>query len=278
MVKIGKINNLRIIKTVEFGAYLDGGEFGEILMPRKYVPEDAKEGDEVEVFVYCDSEDRVVATTERPLIEVGEFGMLKAIETTKFGAFMDWGLLKDLLVPFREQQASIKKGDRCIVYAYFDKESGRIVGSTKLNKFVGNKIPKYEVGDAVDLLAVQKTDLGMKMIVDNLFWGIVYNNDLFDPVLPGDRLQGFVKNVREDGKIDVTLRETTGDRVFALVDRITAYLNANGGRMDLTDSSQPSEIKEIFQCSKKDFKKALGFLYKRGRISINDDSVTLSRH
>ena len=147
MVKIGKNNNLKVVKTVDFGVYLDGGEYGEILMPQKYVPENISEGDEVDVFVYFDSEDRIVATTERPLIEVGEFGLLTAVSTTKFGAFMDWGLLKDLLVPFREQYKPIRVGDRYIVYAYFDNESKRIVGSTKLNKFLGNKIPKYEIGE-----------------------------------------------------------------------------------------------------------------------------------
>lgn len=275
MVKIGKNNNLKVVKTVDFGVYLDGGEYGEILMPQKYVPENISEGDEVDVFVYFDSEDRIVATTERPLIEVGEFGLLTAVSTTKFGAFMDWGLLKDLLVPFREQYKPIRVGDRYIVYAYFDNESKRIVGSTKLNKFLGNKIPKYELGESVELLVADKTDLGVKVIVDNMFWGMIFNNDLFDPVRYGDRMQGFVKNVRDDGKIDVTIRSKGGDRVFSLVDRITVYLKDNGGRMYLTDSSDPSEIKSIFQCSKKDFKKALGFLYKHRRIDINSDSVTL---
>lgn len=276
MLRIGKFNNLRVVKTVDFGVYLDGGEYGEILMPRKYVPEGLADGGEVEAFVYFDSEDRIIATTERPLIEVGEFGMLTAVSSTRFGTFMDWGLLKDLLVPFREQQTPIKVGDKCVVYAYFDHESKRIVGSTKLNKYVGNKIPKYNVNDTVDLLAVQKTDLGFKVIVDNLFWGLIYNNDLFDPIYPGDRLQGYVKNIRDDGKVDVTIRGS-GDRVFSLVDRISGYLSDNGGKMPLTDSSSPEDIKEVFQCSKKDFKKALGFLYKRGRIDINDDSVCLRR-
>ena len=175
-------------------------------MPQKYVPENISEGDEVDVFVYFDSEDRIVATTERPLIEVGEFGLLTAVSTTKFGAFMDWGLLKDLLVPFREQYKPIRVGERYIVYAYFDNESKRIVGSTKLNKFLGNKIPKYEIGESVELLVADKTDLGVKVIVDNMFWGMIFNNDLFDPVRYGDRMQGFVKNVRDDGKIDVTIR------------------------------------------------------------------------
>ena len=277
MVKIGKNNTLRVVKIVDFGVYLDGGEYGEILMPKKYVPDNVAEGEEVEAFVYFDSDDRIVATTERPLIEVGEFGLLTAVSIAKFGAFMDWGLVKDLLVPLSEQQAPIRKGDKCIVYAYFDRVSKRIVGSTKLNKYLGNKIPKYEEGETVDLLAVQETDLGFKVIVDNLYWGLIYHNDLFDPVQPGDRFAGYVKAVRDDGKIDVTIRGKGGDRVFALVDRISGYLADNGGRMPLTDSSAPEDIKAVFQCSKKDFKKALGFLYKRGRIDINENSVVLKK-
>lgn len=276
MIKIGKTNNLKVVKKVDFGLYLDGGESGEILLPKRYVDESMEVGDELDVFIYCDSEDRLVATTEKPLIEVGEFGLLKAVEVNRVGAFMEWGLQKDLLVPFREQSQEIRVGGSYVVYAFLDNATKRIVGSTKLNKYVGNRIPRYSEGDTVDILAVHKTDLGYKVIVDNLFWGMIYNNDLFDPLSPGDRIPVYVKTVREDGKIDVTLRERGGERVFQLANRIMGYLREAGGGMTLSDSSSPDEIKAVFQCSKKDFKKALGYLYKKGKILIADGGVTLS--
>ncbi len=276
MIKIGKTNNLKVVKKVDFGLYLDGGESGEILLPKRYVDESMEVGDELDVFIYCDSEDRLVATTEKPLIEVGEFGLLKAVEVNRVGAFMEWGLQKDLLVPFREQSQEIRVGGSYVVYAFLDNATKRIVGSTKLNKYVGNRIPRYSEGDTVDILAVHKTDLGYKVIVDNLFWGMIYNNDLFDPLSPGDRIPAYVKTVREDGKIDVTLRERGGERVFQLANRIMGYLRDAGGEMALSDSSSPEEIKAVFQCSKKDFKKALGYLYKKGKILIADGGVTLS--
>lgn len=276
MIKIGKTNNLKVVKKVDFGLYLDGGESGEILLPKRYVDESMEVGDELDVFIYCDSEDRLVATTEKPLIEVGEFGLLKAVEVNRVGAFMEWGLQKDLLVPFREQSQEIRVGGSYVVYAFLDNATKRIVGSTKLNKYVGNRIPHYSEGDTVDILAVHKTDLGYKVIVDNLFWGMIYNNDLFDPLSPGNRIPAYVKTVREDGKIDVTLRERGGERVFQLANRIMGYLRDAGGEMALSDSSSPEEIKAVFQCSKKDFKKALGYLYKKGKILIADGGVTLS--
>ncbi len=276
MIKIGKTNNLKVVKKVDFGLYLDGGESGEILLPKRYVDDSMNVGDELSVFIYCDSEDRLVATTEKPLIEVGEFGLLKAVEVNRVGAFMEWGLQKDLLVPFREQSQEIRVGGSYVVYAFLDNATKRIVGSTKLNKYVGNRIPRYSEGDTVDILAVHKTDLGYKVIVDNLFWGMIYNNDLFDPLSPGDRIPAYVKTVRDDGKIDVTLRERGGERVFQLANRIMGYLHDAGGEMTLSDSSSPDEIKAVFQCSKKDFKKALGYLYKKGKILIADGGVTLS--
>lgn len=275
MIKIGKNNILKVVKRVDFGLYLDGGEFGEILMPQKYVAEGTEVGDEVEVFIYCDSEDRLVATTERPFVYVGEFGLLKVVSVSGIGAFMEWGVMKDLLVPFREQAERIEEGKSYIVYAYLDNTTKRIVGSTKLNKFLGNRIPRYAAGEQVDVLIVKRTDLGYKVIVDNLFWGMIYFNDLFDPVSVGDRLPAYVKLVREDGKIDVTLREYGGERVFQLAYRIVGYLRDNGDRMTICDTSSPEEIKAVFQCSKKDFKKALGYLYKKGQVRVSDKEVAL---
>lgn len=278
MIKIGNYNELEVVKKVDFGFYLDGEEYGEILMPQKYAPEELKIGDMQRVFIYRDSGGRLVATTERPFLEVGEVGLLRAKSVGTVGAFMDWGVLKDLLVPFREQAVDIEEGRDYIVYVYLDNETKRIVGSTKLNKYIGNKAPRCEEGDEVEIVVVKRTDLGFKVVVDNLFWGMVYNNDVFDPIRVGDRLSAYVKHVREDGKIDVTLRGRGGDRVFQLSRRIVGYLKDNGGRMNVTDSSSPEEIKSLFQCSKKDFKKALGLLYKKGRVSLSDDVVSLDAH
>ncbi len=277
MIKIGKTNNLSVVKIVDFGVYLDGKELGEILLPQRYVSDGTKEGDEIEVFLYKDSEDRLIATTERPIIEVGEFGMLKAVAVNKVGAFMDWGLMKDLLVPFSEQRSDIRVGEEHIVYAYIDNATQRIAGSTKLNKFLGNKIPKYAEGDTVEVLVAQRTDLGYKVIVDNLHWGLVYNNDVFDPLRIGDRMPAYVKLVRDDGKIDITLRERGGERVFQLGRRIMGYLEDNDGAMPYCDSSNPDDIKQVFQCSKKDFKKALGYLLKHGRINIGEQGVRMRK-
>lgn len=275
MIKIGNYNELEVVKKVDFGFYLDGEEYGEILMPQKYAPEDLKTGDKIRVFLYRDSEDRLVATTERPLLEVGEVGLLRAKSVVGIGAFMDWGVMKDLLVPFREQAVAIEEGRDYVVYVYLDNVTKRIVGSTKLNKYIGNRIPRYEVGDEVCAVVVKRTDLGYKVVVDNLFWGMIYNNDVFDPIRVGDRLSAHVKYVREDGKIDLSLRGRGGDRVFQLSRRIFGFLKDNDGTMRITDSSSPEEIKSVFQCSKKDFKKALGLLYKKGRVLLADGVVTL---
>ena len=277
MIKIGKINNLKVVKRVDFGLYLDGEENGEILLPVRYVPEDAEIGDCLDVFIYRDSEGRLIATTDRPLIQVGEFAMLRTVSVNRVGAFMEMGVMKDLLVPFREQRSPMEEGKYYIVYAYIDNATKRIVGSTKLNKFVGNKIPKYTIGDQVKMIDVEKTDLGYKVIVDNLFWGMVYNNDIFDQIRPGDELYGYVKQVREDGKIDVTFRESGGERVFQLAKRIQGYLYDKAGKMKLCDKSHPDDIKMVFQCSKKDFKKALGYLLKNGTINITDNGVYLTK-
>ncbi len=277
MIKIGNYNELKVVKKVDFGFYVDGEEYGEILMPMKYAPEELSVGDSVKVFLYRDSEDRLVATTEHPFAEVGEVALLQAKSVGKIGAFMDWGVMKDLLVPFREQAEDIVEGRGYVTYVYLDNVTKRIVGSTKLNKYIGNKIPRYEAGEEVEVVVVKRTDLGYKVVVDNLFWGMIFNNDIFDDIRVGDRLPAYVKLVRDDGKIDLTLRAFGGSRVFQLAKMIVGYLNDVGGRMSITDSSSPDDIKCTFHCSKKDFKKALGLLYKRGQVTLNENSVSLKK-
>ena len=277
MIQLGKVNRLQIVKFVDFGLYLDGGEGVEILLPRRYVTDEMKEGDEIDVFVYADSEDRLVATTETPKAMVGEFAFLQVAAVNNVGAFMDWGLMKDLLVPFREQKVRMEKGRYYVVYIYVDDNSKRIVASAKLDKFLDNKIPQYEPNDEVEIIVTKKTDLGYKVIVDNLFWGMIYHNEIFKDINIGEVHRAYVKNIRDDQKIDVILTSNKGkDRVDTVADEILDFLKINNGFMKFNDSSSPEEIKKQFKCSKKDFKKSIGLLFKKGIVTINDDGVKLN--
>lgn len=277
MIQLGKVNRLQIVKFVDFGLYLDGGEGVEILLPRRYVTDEMKEGDEIDVFVYADSEDRLVATTETPKAMVGEFAFLQVAAVNNVGAFMDWGLMKDLLVPFREQKVRMEKGRYYVVYIYVDDNSKRIVASAKLDKFLDNKIPQYEPNDEVEIIVTKKTDLGYKVIVDNLFWGMIYHNEIFKDINIGEVHKAYVKNIRDDQKIDVILTSNKGkDRVDTVADEILDFLKINNGFMKFNDSSSPEEIKKQFKCSKKDFKKSIGLLFKKGIVTITDDGVKLN--
>lgn len=277
MIQLGKVNRLQIVKFVDFGLYLDGGEGVEILLPRRYVTDEMKEGDEIDVFVYADSEDRLVATTETPKAMVGEFAFLQVAAVNNVGAFMDWGLMKDLLVPFREQKVRMEKGRYYVVYIYVDDNSKRIVASAKLDKFLDNKIPQYEPNDEVEIIVTKKTDLGYKVIVDNLFWGMIYHNEIFKDINIGEVHKAYVKNIRDDQKIDVILTSNKGkDRVDTVADEILDFLKVNNGFMKFNDSSSPEEIKKQFKCSKKDFKKSIGLLFKKGIVTITDDGVKLN--
>lgn len=277
MIQLGKVNRLQIVKFVDFGLYLDGGEGVEILLPRRYVTDEMKEGDEIDVFVYADSEDRLVATTETPKAMVGEFAFLQVAAVNNVGAFMDWGLMKDLLVPFREQKVRMEKGRYYVVYIYVDDNSKRIVASAKLDKFLDNKIPQYEPNDEVEIIVTKKTDLGYKVIVDNLFWGMIYHNEIFKDINIGEVHKAYVKNIRDDQKIDVILTSNKGkDRVDTVADEILDFLKISSGFMKFNDSSSPEEIKKQFKCSKKDFKKSIGLLFKKGIVTITDDGVKLN--
>lgn len=275
MVEIGKFNTLKVVKLVDFGVYLDGGNNVEILLPARYITSPLQEGDMIDVFIYTDSEDRLIATTETPLIQVGQFSYLTVKQTTPVGAFLDWGLAKDLLVPFSEQQVRMKVGATYLVYAYLDDNTKRIVASSKIGKFLGNTIPVYRKGDRVDILLYQKSDIGIKVIVDNLHNGIIYNNEIFRKVNIGDVATAFVKQVRPDGKIDLTLSDSSANRIQQLSCEIFDWLMISGGQSALSDKSDPEEIKKLFYCSKKDFKKAIGLLYKEKKITISDDGIKL---
>ena len=261
MIQLGKYCTLKVVKELDFGMYLDGGEeFGEILLPTKYIPNGTKIGDELEVFLYLDSEDRIIATTLRPFAQAGEFAYLQVASVNRVGAFLDWGLPKDLLVPFREQRSEMKQGYKYIVYIYADVESRRLVASAKLNKFLDNTPVEYEYNQEVDLLVTQKTDLGWKVIVNSRHSGMIYDNEIFVPIQKGDRIKGYVKHIRSDEKLDITLQKTgyNVDAMDALAKEIFEKLKASGGIIPLSDKSSAEEIAEIFGCSKKSYKKAIG--------------------
>lgn len=266
---------MTVLKTVDFGVYLDGGDRGEILMPKEYVPEGCSPDDEVRAFVYFDSEDRIVATTEKPAVMVGEFAFLKAVAVNRVGAFMDWGLRKDLLVPFREQRDPMVEGKSYLVYVYLDKASDRIVASTKVDKYLDQTFPDYEPNQEVDLLVARKTDLGFAVVINNAHWGLIYDNQIFQPVKIGQRLKGYIQMVREDEKIDVALQPAGFGKVEGLTAQILEKLKDYGGVLDISDKSEPEEIYRVFGCSKKTYKKALGTLYKQGMIDIDDLEVRL---
>lgn len=275
MVEIGKYNTLTVVKIVDFGVYLDGGERGEILMPKEYVPANCFPDDEVRVFVYFDSEDRIVATTEVPYVKVGEFAFLKVVAVSHVGAFLDWGLRKDLLVPFREQRDPMVEGKSYLVYAYADKASDRIVASTKVDKYLDQVFPEYEINEEVDILIARKTDLGYAVIINNMHWGLIYDNEVFQIIKIGQKMKGYIKAIREDEKIDVSLQAPGYAKIEGLAGVILEKIKDYDGILDLSDKSDPEEIYRVFGCSKKNYKKALGTLFKQGLIEINDTEVRL---
>ncbi len=275
MAEIGKLNSLRVVKEVDFGLYLDGGEHSEILLPKRYVPENAKPEDILEVFIYLDSEDRVIATTETPYIMVGEFACLKAVAITSMGAFLDWGLMKDLFVPFREQKQKMEEGKWYVVTVYLDYDSKRLVASAKIEKFLDNLPPEYDAGEEVDLLISGETDLGFNAIINNKHSGVLYKNEVFQPLKKGDRIKGYIKKIREDEKIDLILQKPGYQKVDDISMRIVDVLKEHKGFIAITDKSDPDTIYNLFGVSKKTFKKAIGSLYKFRVISIEDKGIRL---
>ena len=276
-IRLGDYNRMTVVKTVDFGVYLDGGEEGEVLLPARYVPDGCKEGDELEVFVYLDNEERLVATTQTPLAKVGDFACLEVSWVNEYGAFLNWGLMKDLFCPFREQKMKMEKGKRYIVHVHIDHESHRIVASAKVERYFDPSFPPYRYGDETDLLVWQKTDLGFKVIVDNRYAGLVYSNQIFREIRTGDRMKGYIEAVREDGKIDVMLQPTGWRMTKETADVLLDYLETHQGVCRLTDKSPAEDIYQAFQVSKKSYKKAVGDLYKRRLITIEDDCIRLNK-
>lgn len=270
-MKIGEYNKLMINRFVDFGAYLIDDQDNEVLLPKRYLTGDEELDDMIEVFVYNDSENRPVATTERPFATVGQFCLMRVRAVNAIGAFLDWGLVaKDLLVPFSEQRVRMQAGRSYIVYVYLDPSSQRIVATAKLDKFLNKSLPNYYHRQKVDVLVAQQQEIGYRVIVDGKFWGMIYNNELYQPVNIGEHHMGFIKQVRDDGKIDVTLAKIEKMRVDDVANSILEYLKQNGGSISLNDKSAPEEILRTFNCSKKDFKKALGLLYKQHKVTLGE--------
>lgn len=252
MAEIGKYNTLTVLKQKDFGVYLDAGELGEILLPKKYCPEDLKPGDSIRVFIYLDTDDYLIATTEKPKAIVGEFVMLQVSEVNKVGAFLDWGLPKDVLLPYSEQrQRPVEVGKRYLVRLYLDQHTNRIVASTKIDKFLDQSTPRYQVGDEVQLVIANRTDLGQKAIVNHTHWGMLFRSDLLRTVYPGQKMTGYIKEVREDGKINLSLQKPGYAKVVDTAGAILAMLKEQDGFITVNDKSSPDTIFKLFGISKK---------------------------
>lgn len=273
MILPGKYNTLKVVKFVEFGLYLDGEELGEILLPSRYVPEACEVGQDLEVFVYLDSEDRIIATTERPSAQAGEFAYLKVLAVNKVGAFLDWGLMKDLLVPFREQKPGMVAGRSYLVYVYLDPDSKRMVASARYEKFLDNVPPEYETGDEVSLIIESDSALGYNAIINHTHRGILYHDELPAPMQPGQALRAYIKKVREDGKIDLSLYRPGYAQVDSISRLILDRVRQEGGFLPLTDKSDAAVIFDYFSVSKKVFKKAVGSLYRQRLINLDPDGI-----
>ena len=275
MPDIGKLNQLTVLRSSEFGLFLDGQELGDILLPRRYAPKEWGPGDTVEVFLMRDSEDRLIGTTLKPHAMVDEFASLRVVSCTDIGAFLDWGLPKDLLVPFREQKVSMQEGRFYVVRIYLDQVSGRIAATTKLDKFL-DKVPgNFTAGQAVRMLIYGKTDLGYRAIINETHWGMIFYDQVFQPLNGGQRIDGFIQQIREDGKINLSLNKPGYEKVPEISEAILSYIEAQGGFMPITDKNSAQEINSLFGVSKKTYKKAIGALYKARKISIEDGGTRL---
>ncbi|MFO7725882.1 MAG: S1-like domain-containing RNA-binding protein [Oceanipulchritudo sp.] len=272
------MNRLKVLRKVSIGAFLDAHNLGEILLPRRYLPEDCEVDSLLDVFIYLDSEDRLVATTETPHAMAGELAYLRVVSVSRVGAFVDWGLPKDLLVPFREQREGLAPDRNYIVYIYLDTASERLVGSTKLHKHVNQKGHRYAAGDEVDLIICDPFDLGYTVIIDRRYTGVIFRNEVFQDLQPGQAVRGYIKNLRPDGKIDVELQRTgtAGGGREALAGMILKALQAEGGFLPLTDASPPGEIQARFKVSKRAYKRAIGGLYKSRLITMEKTGIRLT--
>jgi hypothetical protein len=277
MALIGRMNSLQVVKHTDFGLYLDGGADGEILLPKRYIPKDtpSEVDDWLNVFLYLDSEDKLIATTLKPKIQLGEFASLKVVDINRVGLFFDWGLPKDLLLPHSEEKRPLQIGDYCVIYLYLDKRTRRLTATARLDRYLDKVPANYQVGQEVDLLVVERTDLGFKAIIDGKHWGLIHKNELFKFIRSGMREKGYIKELRADGKISLSLQPIGHEAASGLAEQIIERLRAQGGVLALGDKSPPGLISEHFRVSKGNFKKAIGGLYKQGLIRIHDDRIEL---
>ena len=275
MIEIGNINTLKILRGTRVGLFLgdDDVDVDDLLLPTKYAPKEFEIGDEIEVFCYLDHEERPIATTLKPFIKRNGFGFLRVAEVNEYGAFLDWGLEKHLLLPFREQRFKLKEGDWCVVYCYLDDKSFRLVASTRLHKFLSNEQLELQQNDQVDLLVFRKSDLGWDVVVNNKHKGLIFASEVFQDIAIGDELKGYVKKIRQDAKLDITLQPIGIDKLDPAAQAIYEKLIAEEGVLRVHDKSSPEDIKAIFQMSKKTFKRAIGSLYKNRKIDIRKDGI-----
>src|SRR5690554_332644 len=274
MISIGTFHTLKIARSTNVGLFLTDGTHA-VLLPNKYVPKNYELDDELEVFVYLDHEERPVATSLEPKIYLNEFALLKVNYINEFGAFMDWGLEKDLFVPFREQARKMTEGNYYMVYMYLDEKTNRLVGSSKLNQFLEEENIKIEVGEEVDLIVTHITEAGVNVIINEKYKGLMYKNELFEELRTGDRVIGYIKNIRPDGKIDVSRQKLGFEKIADNAERILEELRLNNGFLGLHDKSHPDEIKTVLEMSKKTFKQTIGTLYKQQKIEMKEDGIHL---
>ncbi|KPY28411.1 CvfB family protein [Pseudomonas syringae] len=277
MALIGRYNSLQIVKHTNFGLYLDGTQDGEILLPNRYIPKDVPTEDEdwLNVFVYLDSEDKLLATTEKPKVQVGEFASLKVVEVNSIGVFLDWGLPKDLLLPYSEEKRTLQAGDYCVVHVYLDKHTRRITATARLDRYLDKTPANYSVGQEVDLLVAEATDMGFKAIINNKHWGLIHKNEVFKFMRAGKQEKGYIKEIRSDGNISLSLQPVGAEAASSLNSKILAKLRENDGTLPVSDKSDPQVISGLFGVSKGNFKKAIGALYKQGQIVIHADRIEL---
>lgn len=276
MIELGKTNKLKVVRTSDHGMYL--GTFDDprtILLPNKYVPENLSIDDEIEVFVYKDSEDLWIATTLVPHIKLHEFACLEVVDVNKYGVFLDWGLVKDLMVPFSEQKKKMRKGEFHLVFLYLDEESERLVASCKVEHFLEKDELTVEVGQEVDVLIGDSTEIGVNVIINNLHKGLLFHSEIFKEIKPGDRVKGYIKNIREDNKIDVSLQKQGYENIDPSAKQILEALDKHEGFLPLNDKSHPDEIADRLGMSKKTFKKAIGTLYKQRKIMITEEGINV---
>ncbi len=275
MATVGRYNTLKVLRETGSGYFLDGEGLGDILLPGKYAPNGMQEGEEIEVFLYFDSEDRLIATTDDPYCELGDFALLEVVEVNEIGAFLNWGLQKDLLVPFREQKVKMEPGSWHVVHVYLDEQTNRIAASAKVDKFLGIEPVEFKPGEEVELFIYGPCPLGYNAIINSAHWGMLYSGEVFQPLNRGEHITGYISKVREDGKIDLNLYPAGYKKAESSAELIVEYLKRHNGFMDLTDKSPADDIYETFGISKKNFKMAIGNLYKNKVVEIGADGIRL---